>query len=57
MRYFYYGTDHDRMGQHRETQTWREENPREEFVEEEDTVYEIDRACVECHKKIKERKR
>jgi hypothetical protein len=25
-------------------------------VEEEDTVYEVDRACMECQKRIQERK-
>jgi hypothetical protein len=57
MRYFYYGAENDTMENNRRISSPMGDSFRRELVEEEDTVYEIDRACVECQKRIRERKR
>jgi hypothetical protein len=56
MRYFYYGNKENKRketsyGMQPAWTNFREED----LVEEEDTIYEIDRHCEECQKRMQER--
>lgn len=54
MKYYYYGSDAYLKGGLRANEMQKEDSPIRKFGEliiEEDTIYEIDEACLDCQKK------
>ena len=55
MRYFYYGTDHERQYKAAGTDIGSTDGWDGDLIIDEDTVYEIDRECEKCRKRMQDR--
>lgn len=52
MRYFYYGPEKAKEMAVESSEEDRRQKQEDDLVIEEDTIYEIDRECEECRKRI-----